>query len=144
MLRNGRAEDQEFGNAENLYRRYIKEHWVDNTFVSAGFRFPRPSINREKYSKPEDVIYSDDGQFDGWGVLEFRVEHIPLQLVDGAGKPFVFFPRHTPDEDNYAHSEIWCESESERGQQADPNSATKKKFRALLSQHAKIRIEASV
>jgi hypothetical protein len=143
MFRNGRAEDQVFGKDENLYRRYIKEHWVNNTFVGAGFQFPRPSVNRQRYSEPEDVIYSDEGEFDGCGVLEFSVEHIPQRLVDGAGKAYVFFPWHTPDEDNYAHSEIWCESESERGQQADPNSTTKKKFRTMLSQHAKVKIEAT-
>jgi len=144
MLRNGRGEDQGFDNAESLYRRYIKEHWVENTFVGAGFRFPRPSVNREKYSEPEDVIYSDEGIFDGWGVLEFSVENIPRRLVDGAGNPFVFFPWHAPDENNYAHTEIWCESESERGRQADPNPTTKKKFRTMLSQHVRLRIEATI
>jgi hypothetical protein len=144
MLRNGRVEDQVFGDAENLYRRYSKEHWVGDTFVSAGFKFPRPSVNREKYSQPEDVVYSDDGKFTGWGVLEFRVENIPQRLVDGAGRPYLFFPWHTPEEDNYAHSEIWCESESQRGQHADPSSQTKKRFRTILSQHVRVRIAATM
>ncbi len=144
MFRNGRDEDQEFGKDENLYRRYTKEHWVNNTFVGAGFKFPKPSVNRQRYGEPEDVIYSDDGKFDSWGVLEFAVETIPARLEDGAGKPFIFFPRHTPDEDNFAHSEIWCECESERGKQAEPTSTVKKKFRTMLSRGAKVKIEAVV
>ena len=144
MLRNGRGEDQDFANAELLYRRYIKDHWVDNAFASAGFKFPRPSVNRQKYSEPEDVIYSDVGEFDGFGVLEFPVEGIPRRLLDGAGKPYIFFPSHTPDENNYSHSEIWCEFQLEPGQQGEPSSTTKKKFRTKLSQSVKVRIQASI
>jgi hypothetical protein len=140
MLRNGRAEDQVFDQHELLYRRYMSDHLHDNKIIDASFGFPGTSVNRSKYSQPEDALLSDGGQFDGCGVLEFAVKSIPALLVDGVGVRFVCFPRHVPLDDNYSHSEIWCEREERRGVPANPSSATKKKFRAMLSQHVRVRI----
>jgi hypothetical protein len=142
MLRNGRGEDQVFSQDELLYRRCISDHLHDNRIVDASFNFPGTSVNRSKYSQPEDALLSDDGQFAGCGVLEFAVESIPAQIEDGEGVRFVCFPKHVPQDDNYSHSEIWCEREEHRGVLANPSSATKKKFRAMLSQHVRVRIPA--
>lgn len=144
MLRNGRPVDPVFATEELLFRRYIKEHWDNNRIVDAHFSFPKPSVNREKYSEPQDVLYSDDGQYNDWGVLEFSVNQVPKQLSDGEGRIYVFFPSHVPEEENYSHSEIWCERNAAPGQEANPSSTVKKKFRALLSQQAKVRILSKV
>jgi hypothetical protein len=142
MLRNGRAEDQIFDQDELLYRRYFSDHLHNNMIVDASFSFPGTSVNRAKYSQPEDALFSDDEDFDGWGVLEFAVKSIPAQLEDGQGVRFVCFPKHVPEQHNYSHTEIWCEREERRGELANPSSATKKKFRAILSQHVRVRIAA--
>ena len=144
MLRNGREPDQAFEQEEMLFRRYIKEHWENNRIVDAHFSFPRPSVNREKYSSPEDVLYSENGRYNGWGVLEFAVSHLPSPIADGAGTAYVFFPFHAPEEQNYAHTEIPCERQDHPGSDANPSSTVKKTFRAKLSQQARVRIEAQV
>lgn len=144
MLRNGRPEDQVFEQDELLYRRYVQEHWHDNFLVQAHFNFPETSVNREKYSQPEDALFSANRHFDGWGVLEFAVRSIPAQLEDDQGVRYACFPRHVPLEENYSHSEIWCERENDRGHPAKPSAITRKKFRAILSQHVRVRIPAQV
>jgi hypothetical protein len=142
MLRNGRPEDQGFGDGELLYRRYRREDLVDGKIVDASFRFPRLSVNRSKYSEPEDALFSEDGSFDGLGVLEVRVDVISIRLLDDSGAAFVFYPWHVPLDRNYSHSEVWCDREQARGEQVVPSSTAKKKIRAKISQHAKVRIGA--
>jgi len=126
-----------------LFRRYIKDHWIGNKLADAHFSFP-PSLNRGRFSEPDDVIYSEDGSLDGYGVLEFTVADIPKSLQDQAGTEYVFFPVHMPCELNYSHSEIHSEREQQRGQPANPSSATRKKFRAMLSQKINVRIPAQI
>lgn len=144
MLRNGRPEDQVFAPEEILFRRYIKDHWVENLIVPAHFSFPRPSVNRQKYSEPEDAISAADGSLDGYGVLEFEVRGIPAQLADGQGTMYRFFASHVPNEENFSHSEIWCSIGNQNQNQAVPSSSVKKKFRTMLSQHVRVRIEAAI
>jgi hypothetical protein len=141
MNRNGRLADQEFRPEELLYRRYIQEHFENGKIVDAHFSFP-PSTNRQKYSEPEDVLFSEDGRFDSCGVLEFEATAIPAEIEDDQRNAFVFFPRHVPEEINYSHTEVWCERSLQRGNQALPSSTAKKKFRAKLSQRVKVRIQA--
>jgi hypothetical protein len=141
MFREGRPADQVFKPKELLFRRYLKEHFADGQIPDAYFNFP-PSLNRQKYSEPRDVIFSEDGCFDGWGVLEYRVDQMSFDLVhESAG--YSFFPKHTPDEANYSHTEIHCRRESDQRPEVHPNKAVRKKYRAKLSQQSpKIRIEA--
>jgi hypothetical protein len=143
LLRNGRPEDQTFAADELLFRRYIQEHFYNNKIVDASFSFPGPSVNREKFSQPEDALFSEEGLFEGWGILEFPVRSVTVRLEDGQGIGFVFFPKHAPLDDNYSHTEIACEREQHRGVLANPSSVTKKRFRAMLSQRVRVRIFAA-
>ena len=136
MLRNGRAEDQNFENDELLYRRYLREHFVGNQLIDAYFPFPI-SLNRQKYSQPQDVIFSEAGSFDGWGVLEFRVDQVSLQMTH-ADAQFFFFPKHAPEENNYSHTETRCSRTAEHIPEIEPSSAVKKKYRVMLSQQGPI------
>lgn len=142
MLRNGRPEDLIFRPEELLYRRYLNDHWIEGLFSPAGFKFPKQSVNRQKYSEPEDVLFSEDGSLDGYGVLEFATRDIPPRLLETGTPVFVFFMKHVPQEENYAHSEIWCETEQTTGQYVNPSPAIKKRFRTKLSQHVTVRIPA--
>jgi len=38
-----------------------------------GIPVPETVVNREKYSLPEDVLFSETRSYEGWGVLSFRV-----------------------------------------------------------------------
>jgi hypothetical protein len=143
MYQRGRVEDPEFDPGELLYRRYLKEHWIDGIFSNTGFSFPKQSVNRQKYSEPEDVLFLPDGTFDDErGVLEFAVRDIPLILPEGGGPAFVFFPKHVPEEVNFAHSEVWCDRAAKTGEYVEPNRTVKKLLRTKLSQRVFIRIPA--
>lgn len=144
-----RAQDPDFGPDELLFRRYLREHWIEGCFTSAGFHFERDSgqsVNREKYSEPEDLLFvndEDDQYDDSWGVLEFLVSDIPPRLPDDGSVPaFMFFPRHVPKERNFAHSEIWCDREERTGRYIRPSPTVRKLLRTKLSQRVSIRIEA--
>lgn len=145
MFQRGRPEDQEFGLAELLFRRYLRDHWIEGHFSDLGFRFPRQSLNRQKYSEPEDVLLSDEGTYyNGYGVLEFLVCDIPTTLQAPGTRVFVFYPRHVPQDLNYAHSELWCDTEHRTGGYIEPKSSIiRKQLRTKLSQHVSIRIPAS-
>jgi hypothetical protein len=143
MYRDGRPREPVFSPQELLFRRYSSEHWVDGKFVAVGFKFPKQSVNRERFSQPEDVLFSDSGEFNGWGVLEFHVSDVPLHISFAQGL-VSFFVKHSPYDDNYAHSEIWSDKDNSSGESLDLSSAVKKQFRTILAQRVKVRIEAAV
>jgi hypothetical protein len=147
MHRRGRAEDPVFSPNELLYRRYVQQHWIDGCFAPEGFRFSEgsgQSVNRQKYSEPEDVLFLDDGTYDDeLGVLEFAVRGIPARLPeDGSSAAFEFFPKHVPEELNFAHSEVWCDKEERTGGYVVPNKVVRKLLRTKISQCVFIRILA--
>jgi hypothetical protein len=146
MHRRGRAEDPVFGPDELLYRRYLQAHWIGGCFSPLGFKFSDnsgQSVNRQKYSEPEDVQFLEDSTFDNdWGVLEFAVRDIPAKLPEDGTPAFAFFPRHVPEELNFAHSAVWCDREERTDGYVAPSPTVKKLLRARLSQRVTIRIEA--
>jgi hypothetical protein len=144
MRRNGRPEDQEFAPTEKLFRRYTREHYINGQFSNVGFAFTSPqSLNRQKYSEPVDVLFSETGEFASWGVLSFKAGDLPTSFP--ADNPrFTFFAKHVPREDNYAHSEVWCDSLPATGKYVMPNKQVKKLFRASLSQRIVIEIAATI
>jgi hypothetical protein len=145
MYRRNRPEDRVFGPDELLFRRYLQSHWIDGSFSPLGFRFAEnsgQSVNRQKYSEPEDVLFLNGTFDDEWGVLEFAVRDIPQKLSEDPAPAFVFFPKHVPEELNFAHSEVWVWSDREEGTggYAAPSKAVRKLLRAKLSQRVTIRI----
>lgn len=140
---NGRAADPVFGRAEKLFRRYLREHFVNGQFSNAGFRLSIPnSVNREKYSVVEDVLVSLDDRYVGLGVWSLRVEDLPAEFPLEEPQ-YRMFPQHLPVEENYAHSEIWCDRVERTGRHVEPNTETKKLLRAFLSQRVHIEIVAT-
>src|SRR5579864_4104967 len=143
MYRNGRAEDQIFAPAERLFRRYQGEHYSNGQFSNLGLRFDNPSsTNREKYSQAADVLFSDRNEFSGWGVLSFQVQALPAQFPSD-GPVCTFSPKHAPLDDNYSHSEVWCDTLPPAGQHTEPSKRIRKLFRAFLSQRVTIEIAAA-
>lgn len=144
MRRNGRPEDQAFEASEKLFRRYNRAHYMNGQFSNTGFSFASPqSVNRQKYSEPSDVLFSETDEFANWGVLSFKVEDLPTSFPSENPR-YSFSPRHVPMEDNYAHSEVWCDSVPPRGAYVKPSKPMKKLFRAVLSQRVVVEIVATI
>jgi hypothetical protein len=143
LKRNGRGEDQNFEPDERLFRRYRQEDFQGGQFSSVGLSFSSPqSVNREKYSEPADVLISDGDVYRRWGVLAFAVRDLPPQFPPEQPK-YSFFPKHTPEENNYAHTEIWCDTLPPSGGYRKPTSdQIKKLFRAFMSQRVRIVVPA--
>lgn len=140
-----RAEDPFFDGNELLYRRFIKEHFQEARLLPAAFAFPRQSFNRGKYSAPEDVLHPDcaDGRkLEGWGVLECLVANLPTPLVGADNRIFNFSAVHQPQECCYAHTEIWCVTET--GKPAEnPSKKVRETFRVRLAERMRVRIHAT-
>src|ERR1700678_2831026 len=96
MRRKGRAEDPTFEPVEKLFRRYKREHIVGGAFSGVGLSFKTaPSLNREKYSQPQDVLFSEADEFADWGVVSLQVQHIPAS-VPSDHPLYNLFPKHVP------------------------------------------------
>lgn len=144
MRRNGRAQDSVFEPAEKLFRRYMRGHFVGGKFSGLGLSLANPpSTNREKYSEPADVIFSETNEWAYWGVLSFQVQHLPAAFPADAPE-FSFMPTHVPLEDNYAHSEVHCDSIPPSGGYREPRPEIRKLFRTQLSQRITVEIEAQL
>ena len=107
LKQNGRPAVQEFDPQERLFQRFDKLIEEGGHLYPAQVRFPDFSVNRERFSEPEDVllpIYLD------WGIVAFKVEDIPGEKVTGAGTSketvYTFIIVHVPQLENYSHSEV--------------------------------------
>lgn len=143
MRRNGRAQDDHFEPTEKLFRRYTQVHYMNGQFSNTGFQFPKQSVNRQKYSEAQDVLFDETEIFAGWGVLSFKVHDLPTSFPPENPR-YRFFPRHEPLEDNYAHSVVWCDRLPGTNLYVEPSPQVKKLFRAVLSQRVTIEIAATV
>jgi hypothetical protein len=144
MRRNGRLADLVFEPAEKLFRRYRREHFIGGRFSNMGLSFAEPpSVNREKYSEPSDVVFSEADEWADWGVLSFQVQHLPHNFP--ADRPeYTFRPNHDPLENNYSHSLIHCDSIPPSGRHVEPRKGVRKLVRAVLSQRISVEIEAQL
>ena len=105
----------------------------------------KQSVNRGLFSEPEDVLFSETGAYDGLGVVEFRVLDVPRRVEQAPGPTYIFFMRHEPSEQNYAHSEIWSTHEKRTDDFKAPSKTVSLKFRIQLCQsigREQVRIEA--
>lgn len=144
MRRNGRPVDQGFQPGEKLFRRYAADHLIDGKFSPMGLSFDTPpSVNRENFSESHDVLFSETNEFANWGVWSVKVGDL-LSAFPETEPAFSFYPKHTPMEDNYAHSEIWSDQVPPIGSYAKPSRSVRKLFRTFLCQRIVIEIVASV
>jgi hypothetical protein len=141
----GRMAVDTFDPDEFLYRRYSTVHLVDGQVLPQTISFPNPSFNRNKFSRPEDVLHIDccDGkERPGWGVLEGRASDLCVSAESGDKRKFTMYPKHAPKPTCYAHSELWCASPDSKD--AKPSQSAKEKLRILLSRALKVKIAATV
>jgi len=143
MRRNGRPVAQDFQPDEKLFRRYAVNHLIDGKFSPIGLSFDTPpSVNREKFSQPGDVLFSETNEFANWGVWSVKTGDLPSTFPEDE-PAFSFYPKHTPMEDNYSHSEIWSEHVPPTGSYAKPSKSVRKLIRTFLSQRIVVEIVAS-
>jgi len=107
----GRTPQLEFQDDEQLYRRYLADHFVDGELDPSAIRFGEPpSFLRSAFSSAQDALHVDcaDGQdVSRFGVLAMQaVSANYISENDTYG--FVFWPIHAPLATCYAHSEIHC------------------------------------
>jgi len=117
--------DPEFEASERLFRRLHPDHFVSGVVTDAFLPFPSFSVNREKYSHPEDVLR----EHPHYGIAAFAVGDIPEKLDAEPGQVFRFGVEHVPLAGNYAHSEAHSFLE---GVKAEPPRIVRKRFRELL------------
>jgi hypothetical protein len=146
MHRDGQSAVDAFDADELLYRRYSKRDIVNGQVVPQSVSFPKPSFNRSKFSRPEDVLHVDccggKQPVIGLGVLEGRVSDFRKSAQSGDNRIFTLYPKHVPNETCYAHSELWCAtSESE---DAKPSQSAKEKLRIMASRALSVKIEATL
>src|ERR1700734_3495427 len=144
MHQDGRRAVDSFDPDEFLYRRYALVHFVDGRVLPQSISFPKPSFNRSKFSRPEDVLHVDccDGkELPGWGVLESSTSDLSVSAESGDKRRFTLYPKHVPKPTCYAHSELWCSSPS--SEDAKPTESSKEKLRILLSRALKVKIPAT-
>lgn len=129
---NGRGTDPEFDTCEHLYRRYPRSYLKDGKPIPLTMSFEDHSgisVNRGKYSEPQDVLEPDCCEGQGRPncvVLDFLVSDVPgeIPVNDNSGRRFQFCLAHKPTDSCYAHSEIWCNEDGDPGKpyQAPPKS----------------------
>lgn len=128
--------DPDFEPHEALYRRiqpglYPFTEPLSQAIMQKLITFPDCSVNRSKYSKPEDVLEPDYLQ---WGILQFLVQDVPIRLQDGDSIS-TFKVVHCPLLENYAHSEI----QSFKGDiLKEPSKTLKTRFRDEIAKKARV------
>ncbi len=133
LLRKGRPACQRFEPDERLFHRILKEHVVDDRVDSPGVRFPCFSVNREKFSLPEDVLRPS---YPDHGICAFRVADVPKGPRRPTPSPYTytFDVVHAPEEENYAHSEVRASRDGEYDPSLHVPNLVKKRFRMVLGQ----------
>lgn len=119
LLWRGRPIDPDSGPDELLYARWGKRHVREGRLDASVVRFPDQSVNRQKHSKPLDVLLPEPSDKSTkkriyWGVFKFPV-HAVLPSIEQDGEVICTFRvEHDPTEHNYAHSEIRVYREGQR------------------------------
>ncbi len=119
LLRLGRPIDPRFGPDELLYMRWGRRHVKDARLDASLIRFPDQSVNRQKHSKPLDVLLPEpcnenSKEWIYWGVFQFPIHAVLPCIEDGGEVICTFRVEHDPIEHNYAHSEIRVYREGQR------------------------------
>ena len=115
IRQDGRGAVDSFDPDEFLYRRYALVHFADGQVLPQSISFPKPSFNRSKFSRPEDVLHVDccgGKELPGCGVLESGCLTSASLRNRAINVGLHLYPKHVPNPTCYAHSELWCSSPS--------------------------------
>jgi len=133
LYRRGREVVPEFAASEMLYMRYSAEQFLEDHLNPAAIRSQlKQSVNRGRFSEPEDVLFSETGEYNGLGAVEFPVSAIPDKVDQPDGPSYTFSVQHQPEELNYSHSEIWSDQDPSTGGFRKPSRTVSAAFRLRL------------
>jgi hypothetical protein len=135
LLRRGRVVDEHFDSSERLYHRCQLQHINSGRLLPQAIRFPNFSVNRSKYSQPEDVLlpcYRD------WKIAAFEVIDIPEPQSTDKNTEYSWRVKHDPLDTNYAHSEVRTFKNSVYDENLKVPTTIKKQFRQILSDRARV------
>jgi hypothetical protein len=117
--------DNTFQPDELLFRRIHPEHYIDGELQVAAIELPDMSVNRGKYSRPEDAIRA----FQNWGIGEFKVKHVPPGISSFLGAAdYEIRIAHVPEPDNYSHSEIQAFENGTHVTELSANNVVEQRF----------------
>lgn len=139
LYQRGRPVDSDMPPTERLYFRCMRDWLDDNDSVRpAQIQFPDQSVNRERYSRPRDVLLPDGALVSRnwilWGVSMVQISDLPPDIASPGGVSFSFTAEHDPLEDNYSHSELRVYKNGIREQAKKKiNSQVKKKYRTDMA-----------
>lgn len=141
MFQGSRGIDPNFASDELLYRRCCPHKILNSVRLDPNaIDFPDWSVNRQKYSEPEDVrIPSGSALCLCCAVAGFTVSDIPSKIDPDI--VFNFIVEHKPEPDNYAHSELVTYKNGVSGKEIKNfkvSTKVKKAFRAALSDKTRI------
>src|SRR5947207_205639 len=68
LMTAGRPVDPVFTPTEKMFHRFRPDYFQAGVFLNVGFS-SGPSFNREKFSKPADVLLHPEDKYVGYGVL---------------------------------------------------------------------------
>lgn len=147
MFQDSRGIDPNFASDELLYRRCCPHEILDSVRLDPNaISFPDWSVNRQKYSEPEDVrIPSGNALYLCCAVAGFTVSDIPFKIDPDI--VFNFIIEHKPEPDNYAHSELVTYKNGVSGKEIKNfkvSNTVKKTFRLNLSDKTKIILSPSL
>lgn len=134
----GRSADPHFEPQENLYYRFdIIMYQGFRAGSGISFRLPNFSVNREKYSEPDDVLLPS---YKDYGYLSFKKSHFPppAKSAGEEGKWYCFDVMHNPVEDNYSHTDVRCLKDGFFSDNLGVPKTVKKVFRQTIAEKCKI------
>ncbi len=135
LLRRGRPVDPVFDPGESLYRRLrVTDVDPDGRIEPTSLRSPDFSVNRAKYSEPDDVVLFQPN----CGIASFTVADVPELLLSKEKVEYRFSVEHDPLADNYSHSEVRSYVGSRRLAPRKPPKAIRTLFRLTLVSKMKI------
>lgn len=149
---NGRKRDDEFEQNEVLYLRFKKTHFDSSSrFPILAVRFPDCSVNRSKYSEPEDVLLPN---WLDYGIAQVMASDIPTSIPED--ETVTFTVKHDPvgpghdyfatqGFENYAHAEIRAYRDNIHLKSKEAvKSLVRKKFRTAVGEAMSIIRDTSV
>lgn len=131
MWRSDRPVDPDFDESEQLYNRCLAEHVENERLLPTAIKFPDWSVNRAKYSEPDDVLIPS---YQNWAIAAFAVGDVPKSLTSSGNVKYDFKVEHDPLDDNYSHSEVRTYKDNRHDKKIDVNKLIKKQFRQILSE----------
>ncbi|MCP4662813.1 MAG: hypothetical protein GY856_46060 [bacterium] len=112
----------------------MKDVDSDGRIEPTSLASPDFSVNRAKYSEPDDVVLSQPN----CGIASFTVADVPELLLSKEDVEYRFSVEHDPLADNYSHSEVRSYERWRRLAPKKPPKAIRTLFRLTLVSKMKI------